>query len=72
MKGERSVMGGLMALLLTVAIESLAAEAPGSSLAERRRASAQEVTGNIYGRILDPSNAVMPGVTVTVHYLIPF
>jgi len=44
------LMGGVLALLLTVAIE----------------ASAQEVTGSIYGRIVDPSNAVMPGVTITV------
>ena len=29
-------------------------------------ASAQEVAGTIYGRIVDPSNAVMPGVTITV------
>jgi hypothetical protein len=29
-------------------------------------ASAQDFTGNIYGRIVDPSNAVMPGVTITV------
>ena len=39
-----------MALLLAVGID----------------ASAQEFTGNIYGRIVDPSNAVMPGVTITV------
>ena len=29
-------------------------------------ASAQEFTGSIYGRIVDPSNAVMPGVSITV------
>ena len=29
-------------------------------------ASAQEFTGSIYGRIVDPSNAVLPGVSVTV------
>jgi len=29
-------------------------------------ASAQEYTGSIYGRIVDPSNAVMPGVSITV------
>ena len=50
MTRERSLMGGLLALLLTVA----------------SGASAQEFTGNIYGRIVDPSNAVMPGVTITV------
>ena len=29
-------------------------------------ASAQEVTGSIYGRIVDPTNAVLPGVSITV------
>jgi hypothetical protein len=29
-------------------------------------ASAQEFTGTIYGRIVDPSNAVLPGVSITV------
>jgi hypothetical protein len=29
-------------------------------------ASAQEFTGSIYGRIVDPSNALMPGVAITV------
>src|SRR5262245_22753063 len=29
-------------------------------------ASAQEFTGSIYGRIVDPSNALMPGVSITV------
>src|SRR6187402_2950456 len=29
-------------------------------------ASAQEFTGSIYGRIVDPANAVMPGVSITV------
>ncbi len=29
-------------------------------------ASAQEFTGSIYGRIVDPSHALMPGVTITV------
>ena len=29
-------------------------------------ASAQEFTGSIYGRIVDPTNAVMPGVSITV------
>src|SRR5262245_5071647 len=29
-------------------------------------ASAQEFTGSIYGRIVDPSNALMPGVLITV------
>ena len=29
-------------------------------------ASAQEFTGSIYGRIVDPTNALMPGVSITV------
>ncbi len=29
-------------------------------------ASAQEFTGSIYGRIVDPTNAVLPGVSITV------
>ena len=29
-------------------------------------ASAQEFTGSIYGRIVDPTRAVMPGVSITV------
>jgi len=29
-------------------------------------ASAQEFTGSIYGRIVDPANALMPGVSITV------
>ena len=29
-------------------------------------ASAQEFTGSIYGRIVDPTNAVMPGVSIRV------
>src|SRR5262245_29897329 len=29
-------------------------------------ASAQEVTGSIYGRIVDPTNALLPGVSITV------
>ena len=29
-------------------------------------ASAQEFTGSIYGRIVDPSNASLPGVAITV------
>ena len=29
-------------------------------------ASAQEFTGSIYGRIVDSSNALMPGVSITV------
>src|SRR5262245_33226472 len=40
----------LMAFLLAVGIE----------------ASAQEFTGSIYGRIVDPANAVMRGVSITV------
>src|SRR5580765_5586836 len=28
--------------------------------------SAQEFTGSIYGRIVDPANALMPGVSITV------
>jgi len=29
-------------------------------------AAAQEFTGSIYGRVVDPSNALMPGVSITV------
>src|SRR5688572_22640469 len=29
-------------------------------------ASAQEFTGSIYGRIVDPTNALLPGVSITV------
>ena len=29
-------------------------------------ASAQEFSGSIYGRIVDPANAIMPGVSITV------
>src|SRR6187402_2066394 len=29
-------------------------------------ASAQEFTGSIYGRIVDPTNAPLPGVSITV------
>src|SRR6187200_2632722 len=29
-------------------------------------ASAQEFTGSIYGRIVDPANAVLPGVSITI------
>jgi O-acetylhomoserine/O-acetylserine sulfhydrylase-like pyridoxal-dependent enzyme len=29
-------------------------------------ASAQEYTGTIYGRIVDPTNAALPGVSITV------
>jgi hypothetical protein len=29
-------------------------------------ASAQELTGSIYGRIVDPTNALLPGVSITV------
>ena len=29
-------------------------------------ASAQEFTGSIYGRIVDPTNALMPGVSITL------
>jgi len=35
-------------------------------LAVRIDASAQEFTGSIYGRIVDPANAVMAGVSITV------
>ena len=56
----------VIALLLAVGIDSLPAEALGVKLAERRRASAQEFTGSIYGRIVDPANAPLPGVSITV------
>ena len=56
----------IMALLLAVGIDSVPAEALGVKLAERRRASAQEFTGSIYGRIVDPTNAPLPGVSITV------
>jgi hypothetical protein len=35
-------------------------------LAVGTEASAQDFTGSIYGRIVDPSNAVLPGVSITV------
>jgi len=35
-------------------------------LAAGTDASAQEFTGSIYGRIVDPANALMPGVSITV------
>ena len=40
----------VMALLLAVGID----------------ASAQELTGSIYGRIVDPTNAPLPGVSITM------
>ena len=55
----------VIALLLAVGIDSLPAEALGVKLAERS-ASAQEFTGSIYGRIVDPANAPLPGVSITV------
>ena len=56
----------MMACLLAAGAESLPAEALGAKLAERRWASAQEFTGTIYGRIVDPTNAPLPGVSISV------